>query len=196
MMHDGGNPYPHALLPLQSHAGRADASWSAPARKVHAARDGENLNARYLWDDPIGAFPAMSDPLEELKKRYSALETDELFAIVHNDSHQYRPEAVRIAREELAGRGIPQEGTVELRYNAERGRREGIADEGAPLSTGLMLFCLLSSGMLLGMPALVVYAVLENRGRKRAAREALVCFGIGIGIWISLGLACGILYAA
>lgn len=132
----------------------------------------------------------MSDALEELRNRYAALETDELFAIVHTDSHQYRSEAIRVAQEELARRNISSDDAAKLQQKAETKRKERLDEEGIGLSVGLKILCLL----LPGIPALITYAVMEIKGRKRAAREAIVWFCIGIVTWFVLSLCFGGFY--
>ncbi len=127
---------------------------------------------------------AISDSLVELRKRYAVLETEELFAIAHTDSDQYRSAAVRVAREELARRKVSNEDAAEFQQKAETKRIGRLDEEEKPLPAGLKLLCLVFAGM----PALVTYAIMESKGRKRAAREAIVWFSAGFGLWLVLRL--------
>jgi hypothetical protein len=135
--------------------------------------------------ETAAGFYAFGDSLEELRRRYAGLETHELFAIVHTDSDQYRPGAVRIAQEELAKRRVSSEDTAELQLKAETERRARLEYEESPLPTGLKALCLLQPGM----PGLVTHAVMVSKGRKRAAREAIEWFGIGFWVWVALMFA-------
>jgi hypothetical protein len=63
----------------------------------------------------------MKEPEQEqsqyLSEKFSALSDDELFNIINVDSHQYRPEALAIAKAELSKRGyhVSKKGKVKDR---------------------------------------------------------------------------------
>ena len=79
----------------------------------------------------------MANSLEELRKRYSTLTTEELFEIAATKSNEYQPRAVGVAQEELRRRGVPEGGTAELRERAEAERQAAVDIEERPLSVRL-----------------------------------------------------------
>ncbi len=122
-------------------------------------------------------------------RRYAEEETDELIRIAFLESREYLPAAVALAREELKRRGV--EGGADTRVEVAREAhavQEKVAD--APLAGGLKVVC-----FVLPLAVGVIIALVhDNRGKKRASRQAWACTGWG---WLArTTLIVGVLVAA
>jgi hypothetical protein len=128
----------------------------------------------------------MADTWDDLRKRYAALTVEELCAIANLEPHQYRPEAVRIAQEELVRRGVSAPEVAEIHEGIATETRARLATEEQSLSAGLKALCLI----LPGVPGLAVYSAMVGRGRRRAARQAIQWCLMGVGVWFLLSVLC------
>lgn len=113
---------------------------------------------------------------DELRERIGALNDDQLLRMVYDESDQYRPEALEVAKEEIARRGLAAEETPveEERSEAEEAGEE--AAEAALRSQQSLLCATCGSGL---RPALLVgesqvVAIFEDNREQRFVR-AFVC---------------------
>lgn len=124
----------------------------------------------------------MTDELDELRARYRRETTEELLRVVNVSARDYRPEAVRVAREELISRGVAPDGdtntqTLLAQLKEEAARRQQVEQQAqdAPLGTGLKVLCFI----LAGLPGVLIAIYQTTRGRTRRAREAWKWVGYG-----------------
>ncbi len=109
-------------------------------------------------------------------QRHRLLGDDELIQIAYTKSENYLPEAVAIAREELARRGfahVPEAALVERGQQFEAEQR---AIKDIPLAMGWKLVMAVGPWLI----CLIAYFVLSTTGRRRAASDA--------GWWIVYGV--------
>ena len=114
------------------------------------------------------------------RQRYAVEETDELVRIAYVQRDNYVPEAVAIAKEELARRGIAsgQDEQVAVSVQAiekEDAVRRDIANQ--PLGIGYKIVCFIFADIV----AIVIAVLHYQSGKRRAAREAWKWIGFG---WI------------
>jgi len=131
-----------------------------------------------------------------LRNRASNLSDDELFKIAFDDSHEYQPDAVQVAREELIKRGnvIRQDGneTVVTRPAPAEPQYKGVGGSLLLLCLGLTVFTPLLTMRSLAtevreslsyfdqFPGILVIAVIDT-----ILSLGIVAFSIyaGIGLW-------------
>jgi hypothetical protein len=134
--------------------------------------------------------------IDQLRNRFSNLDDDELRKIAFANSHEYYPDAVQIAREELIKRGydISQEGNeaADTRPAAPEPQYKGVGGWLLLLCLGLTVFTpLLTMGSLATgvreslsyfdrFPGLLVITVIDT-----ILTLGLVAFSIyvGVGLW-------------
>jgi hypothetical protein len=103
--------------------------------------------------------------------RYSAEDDDELVRIAYVDSDNFVPEAITLAKEELARRGVYQENDERVNLSKQRLQKQAenkkrLANE--PLSLPLKLICFLLADVV----AIIIALTKSQSGKKRASREA------------------------
>ena len=113
----------------------------------------------------------------ELRVRYEALSTQDLLRMTEADPGDYRPEALQLARDILASRGVSQRGdeAIAVLSTAKHERRLEKESASAPLGVGLKVLCFL----LPGLPGILVAVVQRAHGRTRRAQEAWACVACG-----------------
>jgi hypothetical protein len=112
---------------------------------------------------------------DELQERIRALGDDELLRMVHEEADQYRPEAIAIARDEIANRGLTDDEATDDEDIDPAAADEEEADEALGSQQGL-LCAACGSGL---RPALLVgesqvVAIFEDNREQRFVR-AMVC---------------------
>ena len=106
---------------------------------------------------------------DELRRRYESWSTEDLFRVIHTPG-DYRPEAVQIARDVLAIRNVPLEGSAVEGLVAELQSERAAAQESAvePLGNGLRAICFL----FCGIPGIAIAAYEMSKGHTRRAHDA------------------------
>lgn len=123
----------------------------------------------------------------ELRQRYAQWSSSDLLVVLHPEEG-YRPEAVAVAREILASRGVDPT-SPDLQDVYEDLDRQHVADakwKAAPLSPWLRALC----ALLPGLPAFIVAGINLANGRSTRATEALQFMLIGIIGYTVLGFVC------
>lgn len=125
--------------------------------------------------------------LDALKRKYEAWPTDDLLRIVHGHQ-EYRPEAIAIAQQILAVRGVargdPADENVVEQLQAEKVVQEELADR--PLSLILRLVCV----VFCGIPGIAIAAYYDSQGYSRRAKEAWKWVVIGWVTWLAMSFVC------
>ena len=114
--------------------------------------------------------------LEELRRRYETWSSEELLRVAHATG-DYRPEAVHIAREILAAREVPLDGTVAQEVITTIENERTTADDAAAVPLDLVLrgICFVFCGIA-GI-AIAVYQ--GSKGHSRRASDAWTWVGFG-----------------
>ena len=133
----------------------------------------------------------MTHELDEMRARYRRETTEELLRMINVNPRDYRPEAVRVAREELISRGVAPDGDentqtllAQLKEEAARREQEKQQEQDAPLGTGLKVLCFI----LAGLPGVIIAIYQTAKGRTRRSREAWKWVGYGFLFALALRL--------
>ncbi len=119
--------------------------------------------------------------LSDLKERYRNASTEDLLRVVHS-RHDFRAEAVEIAREVLKTRDLTQARvTAVVAELAEEIEARQLAAE-EPLGAGWKAFCF----FLCGVPGILFAAYQWTTGRSRRAQEAWNWIALGWFIRLAL----------
>ena len=123
----------------------------------------------------------------ELRQRYAQLSSEDLLTVLHPEEG-YRQEAVDVAREILASRGVDPGGPAvyELYEDVDRQHRADAERKSARLNPWLRALC----AILPGLPAIIVAGINLANGKDRRALEALQWMLIGAVGYTVLRFVC------
>jgi hypothetical protein len=116
--------------------------------------------------------------VEETKRRYAHSEDAELVRITFVNPDDFVDEAVELAKEELARRGIEGQDHP-LAKEAEKKLRLQNAEEAVVASLPANKFLLAVCFVFADLVAIIAALMYHSNGRKRASKQVWKAFGLG-----------------
>jgi hypothetical protein len=126
----------------------------------------------------------MAPSVEELRKRFESLPSEDLIAAIHPHAG-YTETAIGVARAVLEERGVDLKSPAarKLHDQLQREFKEAADQADEPLGVPTRIICLI----FCGIPALLIAAVAFTKGHTRRGTEALQWMIIGIVTWTVFG---------